>query len=90
LNKQLASSSLSVFKQECGQHLKDSTVLLFPLLIQNLDMVLPSVCYNASWAIGELVMHVDPAQLQPFVEPIMQRLISLVNDKSENHHSLVR
>jgi len=53
-------------------------------------MVLPSVCYNASWAIGELVMHVDPAQLQPFVEPIMQRLISLVNDKSENHHSLVR
>lgn len=64
--------------------------MLFPLLLQNLEMALPAVCNNASWALGELVMHLDPVQVQPFVESIMQRLISLINDKSEKQHSLVR
>ena len=60
-----------------------------PLLIQNLEMMPPPVCNNASWAIGELVMHAEPTQLQPFIEPIMSRLISLVNDGSEHCSSLV-
>jgi hypothetical protein len=80
--------SLLVIKK-CGQHLGSSIAAVIPLLIHNLEMVPPPVCNNASWAIGELVMHIGPTQLQPFIEPIMSRLISLVN-RSLNSSSLVR
>jgi transportin-1 len=38
----------------------------------------PSVCNNAAWAAGEIAMQLGP-QFRPFVLPLLQRLIQVMN-----------
>jgi transportin-1 len=53
---------------------------LLPLLIRNLDRTQAPICNNASWAIGEVAVRVDPSCLQPYVLELMDRLVTIIND----------
>ncbi len=48
-----------------------------PILTQQLDPDVVSVCNNASWAIGEVAIKVG-GEMRPFAEAIMQRLIPII------------
>jgi transportin-1 len=54
--------------------------LLLPEAIANADPVQHSVCNNAVWALGEIAVRCgdNPAPLEPFAAPLLQRLIALL------------
>eukprot|EP00797_Seminavis_robusta_P020442 Sro311_g114380.3 (674) ;mRNA; r:60372-62393 len=53
---------------------------LLPEAISNVDPIQPSVCNNAVWAIGEVCVRCgdNPAPLEPFAAPFLQKLIGLL------------
>jgi len=53
-----------------------------PVLTAQLLPELVSVCNNASWAIGEITVKVG-GDIAPFVDPILQKLIPIMNRQSE-------
>lgn len=52
------------------------------MLRQQLDPEYISVCNNASWALGEIAVKVG-AEMNPFVEVILQQLIPIINKHQE-------
>ncbi|KAF1781744.1 Armadillo-type fold [Phytophthora cactorum] len=51
---------------------------LLPVLIENIDPDLPTVCNNASWSVGEIAIRIG-AEMEPYVENCLGRLISMIN-----------
>eukprot|EP01112_Ceratiomyxa_fruticulosa_P017712 TRINITY_DN5573_c0_g3_i1.p1 TRINITY_DN5573_c0_g3~~TRINITY_DN5573_c0_g3_i1.p1 ORF type:complete len:897 (-),score=174.50 TRINITY_DN5573_c0_g3_i1:289-2979(-) len=62
-------------------------VQYIPLLSQNLTPEFVSVCNNASWAIGEIAMRLND-EMKPFVQPIIERLIQIMNRLSLHRNLL--
>ncbi|KAF4044786.1 HEAT-like repeat [Phytophthora infestans] len=51
---------------------------LLPVLIENIDPDLATVCNNASWSVGEIAIRIG-AEMEPYVENCLGRLISMIN-----------
>jgi len=61
-------------------HLRPHLNKFIPILAANMNPKLIAVCNNASWAVGEIVVKVG-AQMKPYVDMILQRLIPIVNSR---------
>jgi len=70
----------------CIVHLKPFLNEYIPLLNRNLYPDYIAVCNNSSWAIGEIAIRVTSDDMKPFVTPIMQRLVSLINKQNLNQN----
>uniref|UniRef100_M4BCU6 Importin N-terminal domain-containing protein n=1 Tax=Hyaloperonospora arabidopsidis (strain Emoy2) TaxID=559515 RepID=M4BCU6_HYAAE len=51
---------------------------LLPVLIENLNPDLQTVCNNASWSVGEIAIRIG-AEMEPYVESCLSRLIDMIN-----------
>lgn len=51
---------------------------IIPVLIENIDPDLPTVCNNASWSVGEIAIRVG-AEMEPYVGNCLGRLIGMIN-----------
>mmetsp|Transcript_17129 Transcript_17129/g.32404 ORF Transcript_17129/g.32404 Transcript_17129/m.32404 type:complete len:1038 (+) Transcript_17129:63-3176(+) len=66
--------------KQCPVVLQDGMSELITEAIACIDPFHPSVCNNAVWALGEVVIRCvgNPAALEPYAEEIVQNLISLI------------
>jgi transportin-1 len=51
---------------------------IIPVLIENIDPDMPTVCNNASWNVGEITVKIGP-EMQPYIESCLHRLIEMIN-----------
>lgn len=51
---------------------------ILPVLIESIDPDEPTVCNNASWAVGEIAVRIG-AEMEPYVESCLERLIGMIN-----------
>lgn len=51
---------------------------LLPVLIKNIDPDEPTVCNNASWAVGEIAVRIG-GDMEPYVNSCLERLIGMIN-----------
>ncbi|KAJ0412082.1 hypothetical protein ATCC90586_004002 [Pythium insidiosum] len=51
---------------------------MLPVLIANIDPEMPTVCNNASWAVGEIALKVGPA-MEPYVARALDPLVGMIN-----------
>ena len=76
----LAKAAIDQLRPVLGEILEVLTTQLAPEPV--------SVCNNASWAIGEIAVKVG-AEMRPYVEAILQRLIPIINRHEATNKSLV-
>ena len=86
--RQSAYALLGDFAMNCFPLLKDHIASIMPVLINQLDVTTMrdeeaeeafSVVNNACWACGESATQEDGKTLEPFVDQLYQRLLTLVN-----------
>ncbi|ORZ18863.1 armadillo-type protein [Absidia repens] len=62
----------------CFEHIRAMVPHFIPLIIQRIDYTESvSVCSNAAWAAGEIAIKLGN-EIQPYVEPLLQRLLPLI------------
>jgi transportin-1 len=63
----------------CFEHVRSVLPQFLPHLLEQVDPTFEhvSVCNNAAWAAGEIALQWK-AEIQPYVEPLLQRLFPLV------------
>ncbi|TYZ62117.1 hypothetical protein PybrP1_012104 [[Pythium] brassicae (nom. inval.)] len=66
----LAKHALAVLRPGLGH--------LLPVLIKNIDADEPTVCNNASWAVGEIAVRIG-GDMEPYVPSCLERLIGMIN-----------
>jgi transportin-1 len=73
---------------QCPVVMQDGMSELITEAILCIDATFPSVCNNAVWAIGEVLVKCvgNPAAIQPFATEIVQNLISLIMGSKYNGH----
>jgi len=76
----LAKASFDQLRPCLGEYL--------PVMTQQLDPEYVSVCNNASWAIGEIAIKVG-AEMRPYVEGVLQRLIPIISRHETINKSLL-
>jgi len=79
--RQSAYALVGDLAKNCVNQLRPALAQYLPVLTEALEPQHVSVCNNASWAIGEIAVKVG-GEIQPFVEPILQRLIHIINQPS--------
>ncbi|KAI8092910.1 armadillo-type protein [Halteromyces radiatus] len=67
----------------CFEHIRAVVPQFMPLILQQIDPQAesPSVCNNATWAAGEITIKLGN-EIQPYVEPLLQRLFPLMVNQS--------
>ena len=75
--RQSAYALVGDLAKACIAQLAPRLAEYLPILTQQLEPELVSVCNNASWAIGEVAIKVGP-EVRPFVEAVVQRLVPIV------------
>uniref|UniRef100_H2ZM68 Transportin-1 n=1 Tax=Ciona savignyi TaxID=51511 RepID=H2ZM68_CIOSA len=78
--RQSSFALLGDLTKACFQHVKQCIGQFMPILAQNLNPELISVCNNATWAIGEISIQLG-AEMQPFISIILGPLISIINQQ---------
>ena len=81
--RQSAYALVGDLAKNCIGTLRPALAQYLPVLSDQLVPEFVSVCNNASWAIGEVAVKVG-AEMQPYVEAILQRLIPIVNRQNES------
>jgi len=81
--RQSAYALVGDLAKNCIHQLRAALGQYLPVLTEQLVPDFVSVCNNASWAIGEIAVKVG-ADMTPFVEAILQRLIPIVNRHREH------
>jgi len=79
--RQSSFALLGDLTKACFVHVKPCIVEFMPILAQNLNPELISVCNNATWAIGEISIQLG-GEMQPFVNHIIKPLIVIINQPS--------
>ena len=62
----------------CLQSIPYNTGSFLPILGQNLNPEVISVCNNATWAIGELAIQLG-AETNQFIPQVLDKLITIIN-----------
>ena len=81
--RQSAYALVGDLAKNCIGTLRPGLAQYLPVLCDQLAPEFVSVCNNASWAIGEIAVKVG-AEMQPYAEAILQRLIPIVNRQNES------
>ena len=81
--RQSAYALVGDLAKNCIGTLRPALAQYLPVLCEQLAPEFVSVCNNASWAIGEIAVKVG-AEMQPYAEAILQRLIPIVNRHNES------
>jgi len=85
--RQSAFALVGDLAKTCVNTLKPFLNDFIPILTQNLFPDFISVCNNSCWALGEIAVKVN-TDMQPFVLPIIQRLIPIMNKLTLNRNLL--
>jgi len=75
---------LGDLSMQCPHLLQPHLNILMPAVINHIEPQFVSVCNNASWTVGELCVRITPQELDPYIAPIMHKLITLMNKKTLN------
>nr|CAB3267152.1 transportin-1 [Phallusia mammillata] len=78
--RQSSFALLGDLTKACFQHVKPCIAEFMPVLAQNLNPELISVCNNATWAIGEVSIQLG-SEMQPFVSMMVGPLVMIINQQ---------
>lgn len=81
--RQSAFALVGDYAKTCIVHMQPVLLDLVPVLAGNLNPAFVSVCNNACWALGEIVVRTGAA-LAPFVVTIMTPLVPIMNRSTLN------
>ena len=76
--RQSAFALLGDLTRSCFPHVKPFIGDFMPILNQNLNPSLVSVCNNATWAIGEIALKLGD-EMRQFLPNTAQQLIDILN-----------
>ncbi|CAL8108534.1 unnamed protein product [Orchesella dallaii] len=76
--RQSSFALLGDLTKACFQHVSPFVSDFLPILGQNLNPELISVCNNATWAIGEIAIKLG-ADMRPYVPMVLNQLIVIIN-----------
>ncbi|MFH4974294.1 hypothetical protein AB6A40_001003 [Gnathostoma spinigerum] len=76
--RQSSFALLGDLSKACYQHLQPYIPMFMPILTQNLDPELVSVCNNSIWAIGEIAMKMHEG-MRPYVPSFIGALVTIMN-----------
>lgn len=77
--RQSSFALLGDLTKACFQHVRPCVTDLVPILGQNLNPELISVCNNATWAIGEMCVKLESEEMRPYVPMVLSQLITIIN-----------
>lgn len=76
--RQSSFALLGDLTKACFQHVKPCIGEFMPILAQNLNPEMISVCNNATWAIGEISVQLG-AEMKPYVGLMLNPLVMIIN-----------
>lgn len=76
--RQSSFALLGDLTKACFQHVKPCISEFMPILAQNLNPDLISVCNNATWAIGEISVQLG-AEMKPYIGIMLNPLVLIIN-----------
>lgn len=76
--RQSAMGVVGDLAKNAPEVLRPGLVHILPVLIESIDPDEPTVCNNASWAVGEIAVRIG-ADMEPYVETCLGRLIGMIN-----------
>ena len=82
--RQSAFALVGDMAKACIGQLRPALGEILPLLTEQMDPSVVSVCNNASWALGEVAMKVGPEEMRPYVEPMLAKLVPIMRAHGQN------
>uniref|UniRef100_K3WSY9 Importin N-terminal domain-containing protein n=1 Tax=Globisporangium ultimum (strain ATCC 200006 / CBS 805.95 / DAOM BR144) TaxID=431595 RepID=K3WSY9_GLOUD len=76
--RQSAMGVVGDLAKNASEILRPGLEHILPVLIESIDPDEPTVCNNASWAVGEIAVRIG-AGIEPYVENCLGRLIGMIN-----------
>ncbi|XP_039258081.1 transportin-1-like [Styela clava] len=76
--RQSSFALLGDLTKACFQHVKPCIPEFMPILAQNLNPELISVCNNATWAIGEISVQLG-GEMKPYISLMLNPLVMIIN-----------
>ncbi|KAK9497607.1 hypothetical protein O3M35_004303 [Rhynocoris fuscipes] len=77
--RQSSFALLGDLTKACFQHVHPCISDFIPILGQNLNPELISVCNNATWAIGEISIKLEGDEMRPYIPLVLNQLILIIN-----------
>ncbi|XP_073999052.1 transportin-1-like isoform X3 [Rhodnius prolixus] len=77
--RQSSFALLGDLTKACFQHVHPCISDFIPILGQNLNPELISVCNNATWAIGEISIKLEGDEMRPYIPLVLSQLILIIN-----------
>lgn len=78
--RQSSFALLGDLTKACFQHVKPCIEQFMPILAQNLNPELISVCNNATWAIGEISVQLG-MEMEPYIRLMLNPLVHIINQQ---------
>lgn len=82
--RQSAFALVGDMARACIAQLRPALGEILPLLTEQMEPSVVSVCNNASWAVGEIAMKVGPEEMRPYVEPMLAKLVPIMRAHGQN------
>lgn len=76
--RQSSFALLGDLTKACFQHVNPCISDFLPILGQNLNPEIISVCNNATWAIGEISVKLGP-EMKPYIPMVLTQLVTIIN-----------
>lgn len=77
--RQSSFALLGDLTKACFQHVHPCISDFLPILGQNLNPELISVCNNATWAIGEISIKLEGDEMRPYIPLVLNQLMIIIN-----------
>ncbi|KAF6216915.1 hypothetical protein GE061_001266, partial [Apolygus lucorum] len=77
--RQSSFALLGDLTKACFQHVHPCVSDFIPILGQNLNPELISVCNNATWAIGEISIKLEGEEMRPYIPLVLNQLTVIIN-----------
>ncbi|CAH1394472.1 unnamed protein product [Nezara viridula] len=77
--RQSSFALLGDLTKACFQHVHPCISDFLPILGQNLNPELISVCNNATWAIGEISIKLEGEEMRPYIPLVLNQLMVIIN-----------
>lgn len=77
--RQSSFALLGDLTKACFQHVHPCISDFLPILGQNLNPELISVCNNATWAIGEISIKLEGDEMRPYIPLVLNQLMVIIN-----------
>ncbi|BES91280.1 IBN_N [Nesidiocoris tenuis] len=77
--RQSSFALLGDLTKACFQHVHPCVSDFIPILGQNLNPDLISVCNNATWAIGEISIKLNGDEMKPYIPLVLNQLTVIIN-----------